>query len=336
MKIKAIGAALALCVGAVSVSAQAQTVLDSERPGSVVVYPLFDINNDAGNARSTTMKLSNVGDAAIWVHFVRVCAGIKSFGGEGLCQASNRQAKLTPKETFVRDVANWFSIDRDACPTGYIVAYVQQSEVDKTPINSNNLIGSLHMNSAGSLNQRTAGMQAYGFQGLGAPGTPLGGNSGGGFQPTLAFDGANLAAPPTTHWTDYLATVGQRNSVLTLLTLDIAAGAQNFPTLVALDAWNQGEEYYSGAIEYVCHVHVRLDDEVNAKQPGAGVQGGLAFGKASNLGSSYGLLQMTPLDTANATGHAIMGAISEFGQNRHTLRGLWHDDEPRPTEWKGR
>jgi hypothetical protein len=336
MKIKSIGAALALLgIGAVSMGAQA-VVLDDRQPGSVVVYPLFDINNDAGNARSTTMKLSNLGNEAVWVHFVRVCAGIKSFGGEGLCQASNRQAKLTPKETFVRDVANWFSIDRDACPTGYIVAYAQVSETDKTPKNYNNLIGSVHFNSSGALNQRTSGMQAYAFQGLGAVNTPLGGNSAGGFQPVLAFDGANLAAPPTTHWTDYLATVGQRFSELTLLTLDIAAGAQNFPTLVALDAWNQGEEYYSGAIEYVCHVRVRLDDEVNAAQPGAGVQGGLAFGKASNLGSNYGLLQMTPLDTANAQGHAIMGAIMEQGQNRQTMRGLWHDDIDRPTEWKGR
>jgi len=332
MKIKAIGAALALVgIGAVSMSpAQAQVFADRQ-PGSAVVYPLFDVNNDAGNARSTTIKLSNLGPASVWVHFVRVCAGIKSFGGEGLCQASNRQAKLSPGETFVRDAAAYFSIDRDNCPTGYIVAFAQKSETDKQPIVWNQLIGSVHYNSAGALNQRTSGMQAYGFQAVGGQGANVVGSTGG-VQPALPFDNAGYAAPATMYWTDYLASIGQRFSELTLLTLDIEAGFQNAPTFVALDAWNQGEEYYSGGIEYVCHVRVRLDDELNAAQPGAGVQGGMSFGKASNLGSSYGLLKMTPV----TQGHAILGAIMEQGQNRQTMRGLWHDNAPRPTTFFAR
>jgi hypothetical protein len=292
---------------------------------------LFDVNNDPGNARTTTLKISNTSNSTgVWVHLVRVCGGIKSFGGQGLCQGSDRTQYLTPGETWVRDVANFFGIDRDNCPTGYIVAYVQKASNDSQPIVRNVLIGSVHMNSAGALNQRTSGMQVYGFQAAGADGADVAGATGGPF-PQLPFDNAGYAAPATTYSTDFLATAGTRFSELTLLTLDIQAGAQNDPTLVALDWYNQDEEPYSGAIEYVCHVRVRLDDELNAAQPGAGVQGGNNF-TAANLGSQYGLLVMTPF-TAN---HALLGAIMEQGQNRQTLRGLWHDDTPRPTTFIGR
>jgi hypothetical protein len=174
-------------------------------------------------------------------------------------------------------------------------------------------------------------MQAYGFRALGNENDPVAGAMGG-VQPVLPFDGFGYVTPATTYWTDYLASTGQRFSELTLLTLDVTAGAQNPTTLVGLDAWNQDEELYSGAIEYVCHVRVRLDDELNTAQPGAGVQGGASFGKASNFGSAYGLLQMVPLTER----HAILGAIVEHGQNRQTMRGLRRDDVVRPTTFYAR
>jgi hypothetical protein len=333
MKIKAIGAALALVgIGAASINVAQAQVFDDRQPGSALVIPLFDVNNDAGNARATTIKVSNLGDDKIWVHFVRVCGGIKSYGGEGQCSAGNRQIELTAKETVVRDVRAFFSLNRDTCPTGYIVAWAQTSQNDKTPQVYNHLIGSVHYNSFGNLNQRTSGMQALAFKAAGTEGDPVTGATGGA-QPSLPFNGTTgFRAPATTYWTDYLATAGSRFSELTLLTLDIEAGAQNLPTFVALDAWNQDEEVFSGSIEYVCHVRVRMDDEVNAAQPGAGVQSGGSFGLASGLGSAYGLLQITPL----TNDHAVLGAIMEQGQNRQTMRGLFHDDQIRPTTFLGR
>jgi hypothetical protein len=335
MKIKAIGAALALVgIGAVSMNtAQAQAGVFKDRvPGSALVYPLFDVNNDAGNARATTFKLSNLGNEKVWVHFVRVCGGIKSYGGQGLCQASDRQIELTAKETIVRDVRAFFSLNRDTCPTGFIVAYAQVSQNDKQPKVYNNLIGSLHYNSFGNLNQRTSGMQALAFQAEGAQNTAVAGSSPGP-QPALPFNGTTgYTSPAKVYWTDYLATAGTRFSELTLLTLDTTAGFQNDPTYVALDAWNQDEESFSGGIEYVCHVRVRLDDEVNLAQPGAGVQGGAAFGTQGGLGSAYGLLRMESLTPQ----HAILGAIMEQGQNRQTMRGLFHDETIAPTTFFGR
>jgi hypothetical protein len=146
-------------------------------------------------------------------------------------------------------------------------------------------------------------------------GDPVLGALGGTF-PTLPFDGLGYRALPQRLYSDFLATSGSRHTELVLLTLDIQAGAQNLTTLAALNWWNQGEVPFSGALEYVCHVYVRLDDEVNTQQPGAGVQGGGGF-RAPALGTAYGLLEV------EASGpDAVLGLVLEEGQNRLTLRHL--------------
>jgi hypothetical protein len=217
----------------------------------------------------------------------------------------------------VRDVAGFFAIDRALCPSGYIVAYAVNAS--GVPIVWDHLIGSMHMNGAGFLNQRTGGLQAIGVQAAGGQvqGAPVQGATGGSF-PQLPFDGLGYRPLPQFLHTDFLATQGTRHTDLVLLTLDIRAGAQNPTTVVALNWWNQDEVPFSGSLEYVCHVYVRLDDEVNPDQPGAGVQGGGAF-RAGALGSAYGSLEIEALGA-----DAVLGATVELGQNRFTHRHLLH------------
>ncbi len=302
--------------------------------GSAVVYPLFQL---AADGYTTVVRLTNNHPTEdVTVHLVRVCGGIKSFGGEGFCDASNRQVELTHNQTKAWNVENFFGVNAQDCETrtGFVIAYAVDPDQANVPIRWNWLSGSTYQRRLGGnpFPNATAGAQAVAFEGLSGSrcsevsvgqGQPLYGAAGGAF-PQLPFDGCAYEELPETLHTDFLATtnagnpVNGRRSALALLTLDVSAGFQNDPTVVALDWYNEDEDLFSTSLEYVCHVYKELQDISSAFELGP-------------LGSFLGTLYVTPFGT-----DAILGQIKELEPNRETLRSLFHDDKERETVFQGR
>ena len=64
---------------------------------------------------------NNHATQSVRVHLVRVCGAAVGFGGEGFCEASNREVTLTHNQTRVVNVQNFFGINPDSCATGYLL-----------------------------------------------------------------------------------------------------------------------------------------------------------------------------------------------------------------------
>jgi hypothetical protein len=292
------------------------------KPGSVLVLD-FDIRSaqQSGNAGSvdTTHRIVNHDDTStVAVKLIRVCGGVKSFGGEGLCAASDREISLTAEQTVVYDVRTFFSLSRETCPTGYILAYAANGLASDTPIVFDKLSGTVQLSGNVGSNRRAGGAAAVAFQTAGAQvqGANVAGATGAPAA-SLPFNNTGYVQVASNYSTDFLTTSGNGNqkSELSLATLDIQAGAQNSPTLVNWRAYNELEEEFSGSVEYVCHVRVRTDDEVGPVA-GAGMQGGNAIAR-NNFGTTFGKINLFPFGT-----DAIVGWITEYTANRMTYRNL--------------
>lgn len=331
MKMRKLVTGLALAgAGLLAAPTQAAPINDGGlQKGSAVLYPLFQL---AADGYTTVIRLTNNHPTKdVTVHLVRVCGGIKSFGGQGTCDASNRQVKLTHNQTKVWNVENFFTINPIDCETrtGYVVAYAVDANAASVPIEWNHLSGSTYQRRLPNVQfpNATAGAQAVVFEGdpgnAVAEGAALPGAVGGAF-PLLPFDGVAYQQLGTTLHTDFISTTNAANpangrrSALAVLTLDIDAGFQNDPTVIAVDWYNEAEDIFSTSHEYVCHDYQELQD----------ISAAFTLG---NLGSFYGTLYVTPFGT-----DAIQGQIKELEPNRETLRNLFHDAVLRSTTFQGR
>lgn len=330
MKMKKLLAGLTLAgAAALTAPAQAAPVNDGGiQLGSAVLYPLFQL---ADEGYTTVIRLTNNHpNDDVTVHLVYVCGGEKDPDAARNCNAGNREVTLTHNQTKNWNVENFFQIGA-ACITrsGFVLAYAVDRDQASVPIEWNHLSGSTYQRRLpGAFKPNsTAGAQAVVFDGdplnTVAEGAPLPGASGGAF-PQLPFDGAAYQQLGTVLMSDFIATTNAnapangRRSAIALLTLDIQAGFQNEPTVVALDWWNQAEDIFSTSHEYICHTYKELQE----------ISGQFNLG---NLGSFYGNMRITPFGT-----DAIQGQIKELEPNRETLRNFFHDADLRSTTFQSR
>jgi len=313
---------LAVALGCVSVLcgtatfAQAQTLLNENTPGSVLVIPKFDIRGDT----STQIRLVNNDGRNVEVTLNYVCPGVKNVNQ--FCAALNRVVTLTPHQTRVIDVAD----QNPPCNQGYAVAYASRNGY---PVGFNALTGSYNITSG----RRVEAENAIAIQKLGRDSDTQSG------APTLRFDGVNYAAMPSSLSTDFRAvnpgsegSVAASGSVVTLLTLDTLAGMQNPPAYAFVDFWNSAEEPFSSSVEFVCWTEKQLDAiDSNFLE--------------ENLGTTYGSLKITPFPNCPIPGTCpplpafdatMLGQIQEYGDGDVGGRLLVHDSTPKATAFQTR
>ena len=142
----------------------------------------------------------------------------------------------------------------------------------------------------------------------------------------------------TTLYTDFRASgivadqpEEQLGSELVLLSLDTIVGAQNPPTLVNINFWNENQVQYSASVEYVCWTRVPLEEISD-------------LFLADNLGTAAGSMRLTPAENCPIAGACrlgpftpyrpvILGAIDEYGAGFQTKRNLYHDNVPNSTTY---
>lgn len=299
---KAVFSAMALT--GLMVAAPAFADLESDEPGSVLVYPVFESQGDV----STQIRLTNVFPTDQWVKFVTVCGydkrEVAPFAERYLCEATDKTYKLTPYETLVIDVERL----NPQCTEGFVVAYEVDSINDGNPVGNNALIGSYLID---RMNPNRGGAdQAIPIQYVGTTeAEPCDG--------TLCFDGQNYEYLPDTLWTDFRAVSFEPTKAtdLVVLTMDTWAGRNNFATFVSIDAWNENEDNYSAANEFFCWNRIRLDDMnrgFRMNNPGG------------QDGYEYGAVRVTAEDSETARAETILGAIIERSNGYYTVRNMFH------------
>jgi hypothetical protein len=257
-------------------------------------------------------------------------AGVKGFKAESRCEATDVHLRISPHGTAVIDVGPYAQ-----CDEGFVVAIAEEAPLTPTQPSSgqaiswNYLTGSYHIVSS----EGAEAEQAIAIQSILPDLTVL---TGGGLQFGPDPDPAtqDYVALGTTLYTDFRASgmvadqpEEQLGSELILLSLDIIAGAQNPPTLVNINFWNENQVQYSASVEYVCWTRVPLEEISD-------------LFLADNLGTATGSMRLTPAENCPIAGTCppntpyrpvILGAIDEYGAGFQTKRNLYHDNVPNST-----
>jgi hypothetical protein len=312
-------------------SAVAQAIYDSEQPGSVLVFPKFDITGDPTNPDrlETYIRICDVlegpkGNDSVYIRYNFVCPGVKTF--DPFCRALDIERALTFKGCVnikVRDI-------NPPCPQGFIVAYAENA--NQQPISYNYLIGSSLILQPAP--QRAMATQAVAIQSLLAPFVPTAAVQG-----PLQFDGQTYAACGQDLFTDFRAVTNNKTSDLTLVTLDTIAGAQNDPTLVDIDFWNKYEDKFSSSFEYVCWAEVPLAIAgVNFCDNDPRFPGNYCIDSnflQANLGANIGQIEINNIFSQPllppAQRECVIATIEEKERAWMTQRKLYHDNIPVPT-----
>ena len=323
----------ALCTLLLGSSAMAQPIYEPvaavEQPGSVLIFPKFNIGPDY----STQLRITNIHETAyVTVKLNYVCPGVKRVND--LCRSLDRTLTMTPHETRIIDVAD----HNPPCEKGFVVAFAQNYGLllPKTPISFNYLTGSYHISQGRNLASENAlAVQSplpcfvpttYDLVGLDddddAVEIPVGALVFGTQAPYKAL-GSEL-------YTDFRAidNVIDNGSRLTLLSLDTLAGQQNPATSVYVYFWNAAETPFSSTHEFVCWDSVRLDNiDLNFLEENLGTEyGSMAVGSLPNCPLPGGC---PPL---NYYEPVVLGAIEEFIDDcGRSIRNLFMDDYPRGT-----
>jgi len=329
MNLKTLSIALAgVLAGAVNAASVEAQTLQENTPGSFLVFAKFDIRGET----TTQYRIVNNEDQYARVKLNYVCPGVKF--GDDRCRALDRTVDFTPHQTRVIDVAD----QNPPCNQGYAVAYVRSIAPQAEDLSNsatpaatsyNALTGSYSINSG----RRVEAENAFAVSSLAAQGASLGSGS-----PVSFTFGGDYEAMPSNLYTDFRsvafgseggADVGSR---LTLLSLDVLAGAQNPPVLANIDFWAANEEPFSTSLEFICWTEVQLDSiDANFLQ--------------DNLGTSHGSMKITPVGNCPVTGTCpplplydatILGSIVEYGDGDVGGRALAHDRLPKVTAYRPR
>jgi hypothetical protein len=322
-KLFTLTATVALCCATFAAKPVSAQVADDNSPGSFLVFPKFDIRD----ATSTQLRIVNNGDnlrnstgdvVDLKVKLNYVCPGVKHVNE--FCAALDRTYTFTVNQTRIIDVAG----DHPPCQQGYVIAYVLDP-ITSRPVAYNHLTGSYHINE-GAANSAD---NAIAIQSPFSDGSTLGS-----INPTQLRIGGDYSAVGTTLYTDFLSSCESpaNGSRLTLLTLDVLAGMQNPPAVVAIDFWNAAEVPFSTSSEFICWEDKELEDiDVNFLE--------------DNLGTEYGSMKITPIANCPLPGGCpplapydatILGAITEWGDGTTGGRTLFHDQTPKGTTYQPR
>lgn len=303
-------------------------LLNDSQPGSVLVFPKFDESENT----ATQLRITNTHDSAyVGVRLDIICPGVKGFKAESRCETTDVHRRISPHGTEVIDVGPYAQ-----CDEGFVVAIAEEAPLTATQPSSgsaiswNYLTGSYHIITSDGAEAD----QAIAIQSIAPDGTLLD-PEGDGLQ--FGPDGTgsqDYVALGTTLYTDFRAggvvedqPEEQLGSELVLLSLDTIVGAQNPPTLVNINFWNENQVQYSASVEYVCWTRVPLE-EISE------------LFLADNLGTATGSMRLTPAGNCPIAGTCppvlpyrpvILGAIDEYGAGFQTKRNLYHDNVPNST-----
>lgn len=292
---------ITLALGMAPVTGAEAAVYNSETPGSVLIFPKFDIT--PGNRTLIRIQnasdLANQGTVEIYVRYYYVCPS---------CDSNGRLKKLTAKQALLIDVKR----DAPACQQGYLVAWVERP-FPQERISHNYLLGDATIIRGADRNS----YDAIAIQSVKSQGTVLPGSA-------LRFDGVtDYAQLPTASYFDFTATntdpvgVVRAQSMLTLFTLDVNSGQPNPITNVDLSCYDDKENPFSASTELHCWMEVPLTVIDSRFHAGA-------------LGSRHGWCEVQP---AVGEDMPILGLIGEetyssTGSLRSTTaRELSHDSK---------
>src|SRR3990172_216262 len=280
-----------------SIGAEA-AVYDSEVPGSVLIFPKFDISD----AHQTYLRIKNLSGLTpqdvneITLHYYYVCPS---------CDSANRIKKFTSKD------AEWINVRRDnpPCYQGYVIAWAESVFPLGQRITHNYLIGDATIVKGAD----RSSYDAIAIQRSATAAPEIGGS--------LDFDGVEYSNVPSSSYFDFWSTtVGTayhtRDSIVTLLSLDVNSGQENETTNVDFSCYDDKEWPFSANYEFHCWTEVPLSD-IDSK-----------FYKRE-LGADHGWCEVNPASGETMT---IMGLIEDETYNGATgtvrstaARGLSHD-----------
>src|SRR5882762_9302722 len=249
--------------------AAAWTLNDSEEPGSVLVFPKFEVGTrftpDQRDVPRTTFVLSvtcpkgstcdKTGnfDTGQKVHLKGnwVCPPDKEIAGDTTCRANDFPLETTVFGTLVFNPDS-FATKPPCTEEGYLIVWV----VDEAarPIKFDGLIGhEVHRDfdaTAHALNALP--IQAAEWLNTG---DLTDGNSDG----NLAFDGNEYKSITGTVFGDVQYDSDNIKTGITLLTLDVKANVPNDPTDVGLNFFGEKEQYSSTATSFTCWKEIEAD-----------------------------------------------------------------------------
>ena len=305
--------------GAAQTAEDAVPVFHEMNPGSLLVFPLFDVR--AGWA--TQLRITNTSSTssvAVQLNFVCPPAAPQ----DNFCDALDRHISITPHGTYIADVATF----NPPCAEGYVVAFAEDGA--HKAVAFDHLIGSYHIAVGGSVEAAPA----IAIQSAKADGEDLGSDDALQFGGVIE-DNPDYKSLPSRVFTDFQAIVTDDagapiiGSELILLTLDAAAGEFNPVTSVDIDFWNADEMPFSTSWHFVCWTRVPLDKiDFNFSKAGLITDYGSLTVKATPTCPIAGACP--PLHTFDPT---ILGAINEFNipLGSRTKRNLFHDKVPKST-----
>ena len=291
-----------------AMTAGAQQLSDSQEPGSVLVFPLFEKGNSTFQisvACPTGATCADPTDVDIKLHFV--CPG----SGEGTTCAE-RDFTL---DTTVNGTITFQTFASVPCNQGYLIAWVIRDSDGKN-IKFDGLTGNAVIReSANAVTSYNAiPIQAVSTLATNAvvPGSPvLNFNGTTGYKAVTGVIIGNVKFDAT----------GSNETALVLLTLDVLSNRPNRQTFVDVIAYDRFETPSSTSTNFTCVTETSL----------------------SNLGlnlipGDYGLLTSSPAATASGARVTLLGLIitrepSKTATARHYAYPLLNDSSPVATSF---
>jgi hypothetical protein len=292
--------------------------LRGEEPGSLLIFPEFDITPPA----VTQLRITDVRDPALGgttrIRLQYICPGVA-----GVCATVDRHKFTTFHGTVIIDVSTDLGGPFPAAPcnNGYVIAFVEDANHD--PIAANSLIGSYRI--SGTDGDDAEAVNAIAVQSARPPGTVLGSIDATGELVLIFGTGAEGKGKNHTSGSDYVALPDvlhsdfqapnaaavpiPRTAQLIVLTPTIKAGLANPTANLAVHWWNQFEDEFSTTEQFTCWEKVALED----------ISGNFA---ATSLGTAYGSVRVESVTSGNYS-PAILGVIRETGPGP-TLRRMYH------------
>jgi hypothetical protein len=329
-----------LAVALTTKTAAASGVLnDSEEPGSVLVFPLFETGITPGGITPRTQfeisvrcpngaictEFQDVDLRAHWVcpgaifglvpcgesdfNLSTTVDGTIKFDPQGVCEPTNN--------TSTNNFDTCGSIPPPPCPEGYLVAWV--IDTAGNPIKFDGLIGDA------VLRESATAVTAYNAVPIQAGGalanlakTDVNGNG------KLNFNGVEYKALTnkiigSVHYDGLDPATGITSETsLILLTLDVHSGLPNNTVFVGLDFWNELEQLRSAHTNFNCFAEVFVGNGPNFFTPGLGETNTFGF---KGLVESTSAFKIPVLGTFDHTGPVtLLGLV--LTREDSTVEGL--------------
>ena len=295
--------------------AAAQEVYRDLQPGSLLVFPVFDITEGF----VTQMHITNTDPmTAVQVQIDFVCPGSSQ---DPFCDALSRHLTIVSSGTMVIDVEEF----HPPCKQGYAIVFAENAMYQA--ISFNTLIGSYNVTRRYRSHEGGA-EQAIAIQSIKPFNEVLGASGALQFGPDPNPDTQDYAALATQLFTSFRAVGGSdplRGSELILLTLNTIVGAPNPASLVVIDFRSENAVAFSATWEFVCWTQVRIDDiDFNVMEDHLGtLYGSMTIMPAPSCPLPGGCPPLIPFDPA------VLGAMRGLEWRTKRARNLYHDELPK-------